>query len=80
MKLTPELSQALTNLRSNSDFQKFVSALADDGESLMERLVMMPSGEDVHVVRGQAKQISLVMKAITDAPKHLEQVKNPTRS
>jgi hypothetical protein len=75
MKLTAQLAQALVNLRSNSDFQLFVSALSDDGEQLVENLVMGPSDNELNVRRGQARQSTLILKAIAEAPKKLDEFK-----
>jgi len=81
MKLTPQLSQAIVNLREHPDFQVFLSALADDAESLVEKLVMMPTDHEVDVVRGQARQLSLVLKAVAEAPQTLKMHKeNAQRS
>lgn len=75
MRLEPELAQALTNLRNHPDFQIFLRALADDGEKLMEKLVMIPSDSEVNVIRGQARQVHLLLHVITEAPKELERHK-----
>lgn len=79
MKQTPALAQALTNLRNHPDFQVYLQALATEGEQLVEKLLMMPSGGDVDVVRGQAREVTLLLKAISEAPKMLGQFKNSTR-
>ena len=78
MKLNAQLAQALTNLLQNGDFKVFLSALGDDAEFLLEKLVMMPTDQEVDVVRGQARQLSLILKAVAEAPSVLNQLKQQT--
>ena len=78
MKLDAQLAQALANLLQNGDFKVFLSALGDDAEFLMEKLVMMPTDQEVDVVRGQARQLSLILKAVAEAPSVLNRLKQQT--
>jgi len=75
MKLDADLAQALTNLRNNQDFKVFVSHMSHDSEQLMERLVMTTDDATVPVLRGQARQMAHIMKAISDAPAALEKLR-----
>lgn len=77
MKLTPQTAQALTNLRSNRDFDIFLGGLKEYELELTTRCID-GSGETQLRAAGGVKALQAVKKAFDEAPKTLEKMKtNP---
>jgi hypothetical protein len=67
VKPTKELTQALTNLRGNSDFKVFVEAIQEDMLNAV-KLSLRSEGAPCHRAQGEALYCEAVLETIRTAP------------
>lgn len=71
MKITPEVAQALVNLRGNTDFQPFISWLEECLEK--EREVCEGAvGLKLKRAQGSASTLRTILKSYAEAPETLK--------
>lgn len=75
-KLTPEVAQAITNLRASRDWQVFLQWFGDCGSAWNQVLIDSNNVDQRAVSAGMTRSITLVMKAIEAAPQVLTQLKS----
>ena len=68
MKATPELAEAIKRLRTNTDFQVFMSALGDFGGKLVEQMVYAQETNQLRTLQGKAQAVTEILKVIDTAP------------
>ena len=68
MKLTPETAEAVTRLRANTDFQSFIKAVGDHGETLVQQLIYAQEDRQASVLQGKAQLVTEILKAVDTAP------------
>ena len=74
MKLTPQLSQALTNLRGNADFKVFMEGLKEY-EADRQKACVDNDGLPLYRAQGAAKTLQSLQQWFADAPSTLEKFK-----
>lgn len=74
MKLTIKTAEALVNLRGNSNFTTFLTALEEDALDELNRLVDL-DGVTAARIAGGVKKIREWQKHYSDAPQILEKLK-----
>lgn len=72
MKPTPELAQALTNLRSNHDFEVVLAAFARAREVARDQCETLPADEKLYRAQGEAAFLKSFFKLNEAAPKDLD--------
>lgn len=68
MKLTPETAEAVTRLRTNADFQSFLRALSDHGESLVQQMIYASEDRQASLLQGKTQLATEILKAVDTAP------------
>ncbi len=74
MKLTPEIAQALTNLRGNGDFKVFLEG-AKEYESNEKQNCVDREGPNLFRSQGAVKALQSLLSAFDNAPNALEKFK-----
>lgn len=74
MKISPELAQALTNLRANQDFHHLLKALAEDLEMETTRALSL-EGPQCHRAQGAVLKLREIFTDFESAPKTLDKLK-----
>lgn len=72
MKPTPELAQALTNLRANADFDVVLTAFARAREVARDQCEAHPADEKLFRAQGEAQFLRQFFRLNEAAPKDLE--------
>jgi len=75
VKLTPQLSQALTNLRGNADFKVFLEGLKEY-EADRKQACVENDGLPLYRAQGAVKTLQFLQQWFVDAPSTLEKFKN----
>lgn len=75
MKPTPEIVQALTNLRVNSDFEVVLSFLASQREQARDDCETFVEGPKLWRQQGRATFVRDFFVLNEEAPKHLDKFK-----
>ena len=75
MKVTPEVAQALVNLRGSSDFQTLVQGLEEIVEKDRDTCAAA-DGLLLYRAQGSVKSLSGILKAYADAPTILNKFKS----
>jgi hypothetical protein len=79
LKLTPQLAQALTNLRVNADFKLFLSALKEDEETETDT-ALKTEGTQCARAQGAVLKLRQLQEQFMNAPNTLERFKiNPPK-
>lgn len=78
MKLDEKLSQALVNLRANSDYQVFLEALREYERVTVDKMVAH-DGTLMSRAQGSVQTLRDILKANTEAPSTLERFKSSNR-
>lgn len=74
MKVTPEVAQALSNLRGNPDFQTVLKWVRESGSKEQEKCVDA-DGLVLYRAQGSAKTLRDFSQAFDDAPDTLKKLK-----
>lgn len=72
MKATPELAQALTNLRPNHDFEVVLEAFARARQEARDKCETFTDGPLLNRAQGEATFLKDFFKLNENAPKDLE--------
>lgn len=75
MKLTPQLAEALVNLRGNRDFETFIKGMQEDIKHHIGRAIHMDGALQTRAA-GAAAALTEVVDAVNDAPAALEKFRN----
>lgn len=75
MKPTPELYQALVNLRGNPDFKTVIEWVGDGLESARDTCEKAVADERLYRVQGEAAALRTIKEANQRAPDMLEKIK-----
>jgi hypothetical protein len=73
---TPELYQALVNLRGNPDFQTVIAWLDDGLRSARDTCEKAPADLTLYRSQGEAKTCRAIVEANQRAPEMLEKLKS----
>ncbi len=68
MKLTSESADAVKRLRTNPDFQAFMSVMGDYGEKLVEQMIYAQEARQLSLLQGKAQAVTEILKAVQTAP------------
>lgn len=72
----PKLAEAILRLRANTDFKVFVTALADQGEQLVKKMIYAVDDAQLRQTQGRAQEITEILETIQTAPEKLRQREN----
>lgn len=78
MKLTKELSEALTGLRESRNFKVFLDALMEDEKAETTRSLSL-DGPACHRAQGAVLKIREIADAYENAPAAFEKLKSTTK-
>ena len=75
MKPTPEIVQALTNLRVSDDFATVLDFLASERSAARDETETVVEGPKLWRAQGRSQHIKDFLKLNQEAPQHLEKFK-----
>lgn len=78
MKPTPEVVQALTNLRVSTDFETFLKWIEEGLSAARDTCEKHTADEKLYRAQGQCQVLRSIIEINEDSPKLLEHFKNKT--
>lgn len=78
MKLSDETAEAVSRLRTNTDFQSFLKTLSDYGESLVEQMIYAKEARQLSVLQGRTQAVTEILKVVTTAPDKVKRTRENT--
>jgi hypothetical protein len=78
LKPTPEVVQALTNLRVSTDFETFLDWIEEGLQSARDTCEKHTADEKLYRAQGRCETLRTILTTNTDAPKLLEHYKSKT--
>ena len=73
MKIDIELAKHIVSLRGNSHFDAVVSAMAEEAENIIEKIVLQNTTPDqLMFLKGQANALTMFLKTFANAVENID--------